>query len=188
MTRRNLYGPRPFLRCFYRCTPAAIVHCVELTVGNAQELVRPAPVLALLFLKRLQHLLAHVDPQIVKDAGVARHLPVLIGQSQWIAERVDLVLAFVEFGLHSAVVLHPASIRIRVAVEGVGVGVETDVARVDKGVGGSVAVLGVVHGGVKGVGEAVLKHPGQIRAVLEQFLHLPDLLFDDVRPEESFFG
>ena len=172
--------------------------------------------------------MAHVDPQIVKDAGVARHLPVLIGQSQWIAERVDLVLAFVEFGLHSAVVLHPASIRIRVAVEGVGVGVETDVVklpqdnaldhflqvfvfvgklqvgpylcsgippphrmdvtRVDKGVGGSVAVLGVVHGGVKGVGEAVLKHPGQIRAVLEQFLHLPDLLFDDVRPEESFFG
>ena len=212
----------------HRCAPSAIVHGVELTVGDAQKLVRAATVLALLLLEGLQHLLTDVDPQVVEDAGVAGHLPVFVGQAQGIAERVDFVFALVEFGLHAAVVFHPSAVGVGIAVEGVGVGVETDVvelaqddafehllqvlvlvgklqvgpylsagiasphgvnvAGVDEGVGRAVAVLGIVDGGVEGVGEAVLKHPGQIRTVLEQFLYLLNLLLDDVRPEEPFFG
>ena len=37
-----------------------------------------------------------------------------------------------------------------------------DVAGIDKGVGVAVGVFLVVHGGVEGVGETVLKHPGEI--------------------------
>ena len=54
------------------------------------------------------------------------------------------------------------------------------------GVGVAVGVFLVVHGGVEGVGETVLKHPGEIGRVLQTLLHVLDALLDDLGTEEAF--
>ena len=62
-----------------------------------------------------------------------------------------------------------------------------DVARVDKGVGGAVGALFVVHGGIEGVGETVFKHPCQIRTVFKQFLDFLDLFLYGLGAEQPLF-
>ena len=105
---------------------SAVAHGVVLCRRGALEAVGPVAVLALLLAEGLQDGLHGVEPQLtLEDAVVARHQPVLVGQPQGVAERVNLILALVQEGLHVGVVGGPLAAR-RAVVEGVGVGVEDD--------------------------------------------------------------
>ena len=73
-----------------------------------------------------QDVLHRLLPFSVEDRGVARGLPVMVSQSDGVAERVNLVLALVQFGLHVRNVVHPSSLGLRLLVEGVGVGIDVD--------------------------------------------------------------
>ena len=50
----------------------------------------------------------------------------MVSQSDGVAERVNLVLALVQFGLHVRNVVHPSSLGLRLFVECVGVRVDVD--------------------------------------------------------------
>ena len=56
------------------------------------------------------------------------HQPVFIGQTQRITQRVDLPLAFVQFGAHLGLVAHPLMVGVRVVgvEERIGIGIELD--------------------------------------------------------------
>ena len=83
------------------------------------------PVFALLFTESLQNLADGFLPQVAKNAVVASYLPVIVGQAQGIAQRVDLVLALMQVGIHRGVVAGPFA-ACRSHVKGVGIGVDAD--------------------------------------------------------------
>lgn len=206
---------------------AHVADGVELSVGDAQEPIGARAILALLLVEGGKDILDHILPELtLEDRGVAGDEPVLVSQTQRIAQAVYLILTLVQSGLHAAVVAHPAALLGEVAVERIGVRVVldvleltqddtlnhlldilvlfgkleigpylgcrvaaphgVDVAGIDKGVGVAVGVFLVVHGGVEGVGETVLKHPGEIGRVLQTLLHVLDALLDDLGTEEAF--
>ena len=109
----------------HRGTPALVVHRVERTVAGTQETVAAASLASLLFGKDVQDVPDGLDPFWAEDRRVASHLPVVVGKADGVARRVNLVLAFVQFGMH-ACVLHPWPIGVRLSVEGIGIRVAVD--------------------------------------------------------------
>ena len=96
---------------------------VELAVGHAREAVGAVSFLALLLLEHAQDVVHRGGPGRVEDAGVARLLPVGVGEADGIALRVDLPLALVVVGVHLRVVGLPLAAG-GADVEGVGVRVD----------------------------------------------------------------
>ena len=66
-----------------------------------------------------------LQPFVIEDAFIARLLPIGVGQTQGIAERVNLILSLVKFLLHLGVVGLPFA-ACGPYVEGVGIGVDED--------------------------------------------------------------
>ena len=181
-------------------------------------------VLTLLLVEGLQDILHSLNPRIAENACIAGLFPILIGQTDHVAQRVDFPLALVQFGLHIGIVGHPVTLGVRLLVESVGIGIDVDalelaenhagehllqfrilvgqfhigehlragvsqphgvdVARIDEGVGITIGILRVVHGGIDGVGEAVDEHPCQSQ-VGELADNLLDLLLYGLRAEEA---
>ena len=103
-----------------------VAHRVELVFRFALEVIGAQPRLTLLLMEDAQDVLHRLLPFSVEDRGIARGLPVMVSQSDGVAERVNLVLALVQFGLHVRYVVHPSSLGLRLLVEGVGVGIDVD--------------------------------------------------------------
>ena len=112
----------------HRIALAGVADRIELPVGHAQEGVGAHALLALLLAERAEDVLDGGHPVFVEDRRVTGHLPVLVGQTDRVAERVDLPLALVKFGAHVGLVAHPLVIGIRVlgVEEGVSVGIQLD--------------------------------------------------------------
>ena len=108
-----------------RVAAAVIGLGVELAVGLAGEPVRARAVLALLLLKGLESGLDGLEPCLAEHGIVAGHLPVLVGQADRVAVRVNLPLALVVVRVHVREVRIPFAAR-RAVVEGVGVRVDAD--------------------------------------------------------------
>ena len=97
------------------------------TLGAALEAIRAeVAILALLLAEGLEDVLNGLQPQLAKHRCVAGGEPVLVGQSQRVAERVNLIFALVQEWLHLCEVFHPLATRIGLKVECVGVGIEAD--------------------------------------------------------------
>ena len=98
---------------------------VELAVCLSGEPVRSRAILALLLLESLEGGLDGIQPSLSEDGIVTGHLPVLVGETDWVAVRVDLPLALVVVRVHVGEVRIPLAAR-RTVVEGVGVRVDAD--------------------------------------------------------------
>ena len=110
----------------HRVAIARVADGVELTVGLAKEGVRTLVLLALLFVEGFENLLHSLLPFGTKHRGVARYLPVVEGETDGIAQRVDLILALMQFRLHVGAVACPLVVLYGTHVEGVGIGVDVD--------------------------------------------------------------
>ena len=77
-----------------------VCHGVALTCSDTLETIRSHSVLALLLTECLEDITNRLKPDVAKDRCVAGFLPVLISQTDRIAERVDLILALMQFELH----------------------------------------------------------------------------------------
>ena len=109
--------------------PTVVLGGVGSAFGATLETIRTQiSVLALLFAEGCQDVVDGFNPEFVENRGVARHEPILIGQSQRIAERVDFIFPLVQERFHRRQVLHPLAVGVRFEVERVGVGVEADAA------------------------------------------------------------
>ena len=108
-----------------RVAAAVIGLGVELAVGLAGEPVRARAVLALLLLEGLESGLDGLEPCHAEHGIVSGHLPVLVGQADRVAVRVNLPFAFVVVRVHVGEVRIPLAAR-RAVVEGVGVRVDAD--------------------------------------------------------------
>ena len=106
--------------------PAVVADRVELVLRLALEAVRAETLLALLFAEYAQDVAHRLQPLVAEHRSVARHLPVVVGEAYRVAERVDLVLALVQLGLHVGHIVSPRSVLHRLAVEGVGIRVDVD--------------------------------------------------------------
>ena len=107
------------------CAPAVVDGSVRSALGLALEAIRAFVLLALLLLEGAQDVFDGLQPVFVEDAGVARHFPIVVSQTQGIAQGIDLPLAFVQLGLHRRAVGLPFA-AFRSVVEGVGIRVEVD--------------------------------------------------------------
>ena len=112
----------------HRIALAHVADRIELAVGHTHERIGADTLLALLFTERLENVSDGRHPMFVEHRIVARHQPVFIGQAQRIAQRVDLPLAFVQFGAHLGLVAHPLMVGVRVVgvEERIGIGIELD--------------------------------------------------------------
>ena len=63
-----------------------------------------------------------------------------------------------------------------------------DIARIDKGVVIAVLCSRIMDGRIERVGEAILKHPRQIRCIAKQGFHFLDFLFYGFRGKQALFG
>ena len=59
-----------------------------------------------------------------------------------------------------------------------------DIAGINESIVAAIGILAVVHGGIEGVGEAVLEHPCEL-GVLEHLLDTLDFLLDSFRLEKT---
>ena len=108
-----------------RRSPTVVDGSIGGTLGLALEAVRTFVLLALLLLESAQHVLNRLQPVFVENTGIARHLPVMIGQAQRIAQGINLPFAFVQFGLHGRTVGFPLT-ALRPVVEGIGIRIKID--------------------------------------------------------------
>ena len=86
----------------------------------AEVIVAPEAVFVLLVAENVQDRADDFEPFFVEDAFVTRALPVFVGQADWVAEGVDLVLALVQFLFHFRLVALPFAAGGS-GIEGVGV-------------------------------------------------------------------
>ena len=109
----------------HRGTPSGIVESVERTVGDTEKPVGSSrAVLALLVGKGGEDAIHGREPHVAAEyAVVAGDLPVAVGQTQRVAQRVDLPFALIDFGDHVGAVGLPLSAGGTV-VESVGIRVQ----------------------------------------------------------------
>lgn len=98
---------------------------VELAVGLSGEPVRSRAILALLLLESLEGGLDGIQPSLSEDGIVAGHFPVLVGETDRVAVRVDLPFALVVVRIHIREVGLPLAAG-RAFVEGVGIRIQAD--------------------------------------------------------------
>ena len=98
-------------------------HRVGLPTRDPLELVGSPAFLPLLLPEGRQDQTPWLPPFAVEGGGVPRGLPVGVGQSDGVAEGVDLPLSLVELRLHVRQVVRPRTFT-GLFVEGVGVGVD----------------------------------------------------------------
>ena len=96
--------------------------------GQTLERVRPGAVEALLLAECLHDERRGVLPALVEAARVAGRFPIAVREAHRVAQRVDLPLALVQFGLHLGAVFVPFAAG-RSEVERVGVGIDQHAAR-----------------------------------------------------------
>ena len=106
--------------------PTVVADRVELVLGLALEAIGAQTLLALLLAEHAQDVAHRLQPLVAEHRSVARHLPVVVSEADRVAERVDLVLALVQLGLHVGHIVSPRSVLHRLAVEGVGIRVDVD--------------------------------------------------------------
>ena len=105
---------------------AVVVQGVERTLRLALELIGACALLALLLAEGGIDIPDGIQPFGTEDGGVARHLPIMVGQTQGITEGVNLPFALVQFGLHVGEVGHPVAVGHGTVVEGIGVRIDVD--------------------------------------------------------------
>lgn len=98
---------------------------VELAVCLSGEPVRSRAILALLLLESLEGGLDGIQPSLSEDGIVAGHFPVLVGETDRVAVRVDLPFALVVVRIHIREVGLPFAAG-RAFVEGVGIRIQAD--------------------------------------------------------------
>ena len=103
-----------------------VAYGVELVLRLALEAIGAESLLALLLAEHAQDVAHRLQPLVAEHRRVARHLPVVVGEAYGVAERVDFVLALVQFGLHVGHVVSPHAVLHRLAVERISVGVDVD--------------------------------------------------------------
>jgi hypothetical protein len=81
--------------------------------------------LALLLVEGLQDILDSLHPYFAENRVIACYLPVFVGQTDRVAEGVDLIFALEYIRLHLGAVFLPAGTG-RTVIEGVGVAVDVD--------------------------------------------------------------
>ena len=80
----------------------------------------------LLILEHMQNLADSLNPLLIKDAGIACLLPVSIGKTQRIAQRINFVFALMQLLLHCRIVRHPMTILDGFDVEGISIRINKD--------------------------------------------------------------
>ncbi len=99
---------------------------------GALEFIWSGPVLALLFAEGRDRELHRTRPCVVERCLVLRARPIFVAEAHRVAERVDFPFPLGDAGLHLGLVgVRPFELRrrVRVLVEGVGIGVDQDAAR-----------------------------------------------------------
>ena len=84
----------------------------------------------MLVAERFQDVLDGINPCSIEHTGIARHLPILVGQADRVAQRVDFPLALMQFVFHVGHVALPfTSAKNGFHVEGIGKRVYVDAGK-----------------------------------------------------------
>ena len=110
---------------FYRSTEAVPTDGIEGTVRNTGKVISLGCHLALLLVEGLQDILDSLHPYFAENRVIACYLPVLVSQTDRVAEGVDLIFALEYIRLHLGAVFLPAGTG-RTVIEGIGVAVDVD--------------------------------------------------------------
>ena len=108
-------------------TITIVAVCIVQDMSGALELIAClVTILALLLTENSKNLVHGFLPKFTKDTGIASQKPILISQTQGIAQRVNLVLALVHALLHLSIVRSPMALLIGIVHKGIGIGIKTN--------------------------------------------------------------
>ncbi len=121
----------------------------------ALEVIRARAILALLLAKRLHDLPRGRAPVVIERLAIAGSLPVTMGKTHRIAQRIDFPFPLGDAGMHVGdVVLCPLQLRLaaRIGQEGVGIRIDRDTAGLPSDQSAEQATQGFVLRGELDVG------------------------------------
>ena len=101
-------------------------HRIKLPVSNTLEAIAGCRILMLLSTEEHQDIVNSCQPLFTKNSAIARHLPIVVGQTDGITLRVYLVFPFMHARLHLCKVVLPLITIHGTGQEGVGIRVQID--------------------------------------------------------------
>ena len=111
-------------------TPTIVAHGVELAFCTTHKTVTAFVLLALLVAESLEDILDGIYPSCIEYTGIARYFPILVSQTDRVAQGVDFPFALMQLIFHVGHVALPfTSARDGFHVEGISEWVDVDAGK-----------------------------------------------------------